>query len=287
MQVRYWWLAARPKTLSISVVPVVVGIALAWHSEERFRPLIAAATLLAALLIQIGTNLYNDAADFERGADRDDRLGPDRAAARGWLSPAALKRGAHRAFASAFLLGVPLAWAGGWPIVALGLLSVAAGYAYTGGRHPIAYSASGELFAFLFFGPAAVAGSAYLQTGTVSDGTLATGAAIGLFAAAVLLVNNYRDLDSDRRAGKLTLVHFLGRRGARRLYAALVLLPFLLPPVLGRQGLLVWLALPLALLLIRDVFRLPPGREFNGVLARTARLEALFGVLLTLALLLP
>jgi len=284
-QIKYWWLAIRPITLTISVVPVVVGIVLAWHHAERFDTLVGAATLLAAMLIQIGTNLYNDAVDFEKGADGNDRLGPARAAAQGWLTPARLKKGAHLAFGLAFLFGIYLVTVGGWPIVLLGLLSLAAGYAYTGGPRPIAYSAIGELFVFLFFGLAAVTGSYYLQAGVLDGSALAVAVAIGLLAAAVLLVNNYRDLAGDEQAGKLTLVHYIGRPHARRLYAALVLLPFLLPLFLGHWSFLVWLAMPLALMLIRDFVTLPPERGFNTLLARTALLQLLFGGLVTLGLL--
>jgi 1,4-dihydroxy-2-naphthoate octaprenyltransferase len=282
---KYWLLAIRPKTLSLSLVPVAVGLALAWHETHQFVLLPALAALAAALLIQIGTNLHNDAEDFARGTDTAERLGPPRATAQGWLSSRAVMRGAYAAFGLAFLIGLYLVWRGGWPILAVGLASLMAGYAYTGGPRPIAYSASGELFVFLFFGLVAVLGSYYLQTLSLSLPALAGAGAIGLLAAAVLLVNNYRDLNSDRKAGKLTLAHYLGGRGSRIFYGVLVLAPFLLPLALHLDtAWLVLFALPLALWLLTRFIRETPGPAFNRILARTALLQLLYGVLLSVAL---
>jgi len=281
-----WWLAIRPKTLSLSATPVLLGLCLAWSETGRLRWEVAAATLLAALAIQIGTNLYNDAADHERGTDGPDRLGPPRATAQGWFSATRVKHGAALAFAVAFVLGIHLVTVGGWPILLLGLTSITAGYAYTGGPRPIAYSGSGELFVFLFFGLFAVTGSHYLQTAHWSPAALAGGAALGALAAAVLLVNNYRDLDSDRRAGRLTLCHRLGRAGARRLYATLLLAPFLLPLARPAELWPALLALPGAILLIRRLYRVETGPGLNRLLAHTAQLQLAFGLLLGIGLLL-
>ncbi len=275
-----WWLAIRPKTLSMAATPVLVGNCLAWAELGRLDWAVTAATVLAALGIQIGTNLYNDAADHERGADGDDRLGPPRATAQGWFSATQVKRAAALAFGTSFVLGIYLVSVGGWPILALGLASIAAGYAYTGGPRPIAYSISGELFVFLFFGLFAVGGSYFLQTGHGSAGALFSGAALGALAAAVLLVNNYRDLDSDRRANKLTLCHRLGRPRARALYAVLLLGPFLLPLARADDLWPALLALPAAALLIRQFLHEPPGPGLNRLLARTAQLQLAFGLLL-------
>jgi 1,4-dihydroxy-2-naphthoate octaprenyltransferase len=289
MQMQQWLLAVRPKTLGISVVPVLVGSALAWAELGRLLWLPALTALAAAMLIQIGTNLYNDAADFERGADTPDRLGPERATAQGWFSARQVKRAALLSFSGAFALGIYLAWVGGWPIVIIGLLSLLAGYAYTGGPRPIAYSAGGELFVFIFFGLLAVSGSYYLQTGSLSLETLFCATAIGLLAAAVLLVNNYRDLETDERAAKLTLVHYLGRERARQLYVLLLILPFALPVVFNHRfdgSWLVALCLPFALWLLHRFTREPPGRVFNAILADTAKLQLAYGGLLSLGLLL-
>jgi 1,4-dihydroxy-2-naphthoate polyprenyltransferase len=279
-----WWLAVRPKTLSISVVPVVAGVSLAYAQTGSLKLGPALAAAVAALLIQAGTNLHNDAADYERGADGPDRLGPARATAQGWLPARLVKAGAAASFGLAFLLGAYLSAVGGWPIIVLGVAALASGYAYTGGARPIAYSALGEVFVLAFFGLAAVAGSHYLQTLQFSPPSLALGAALGMPAAAVLLLNNYRDLDSDRRAGKLTLCHYLGRQRARVLYALLLLAPFCLAFWPGLPGWPALLALPFALVLIRRLARTPLGPALNGLLADTARLQVLLGALLSAAL---
>jgi 1,4-dihydroxy-2-naphthoate polyprenyltransferase len=282
-----WWLAIRPNTLSLSVVPVLVGSSLAWHEQGWLAWPAAIAAALAAMLIQIGTNLHNDAADFERGADGANRLGPPRATAAGWLNPAQVRAAAYGAFIFAFLLGIYLVWVGGVFILALGLLSIASGLAYTGGPKPIAYSGLGELFVFLFFGIAAVMGSYYLSTKQVSWSALAAAAALGLLAAAVLTVNNYRDLDSDRLAGKITLAVRIGRRATRVEYALLLLAPFALvsPIALDHPpALLPWLALPLALWLVARFYLIPSGSALNALLARTAQLQLAFGLLLSVGL---
>lgn len=282
----HWLLAIRPKTLGLSVAPVLTGTSLAWVETLRINWLVGFAALAGALLIQIGTNLHNDAADFERGADTSERLGPARATAQGWFTARQVKQAAFSAFGLAFIFGLYLAWIGGWPIILLGLLSLTAGYSYTGGYKPIAYSASGELFVFLFFGLAAVLGSFYIQTLTLSGNALIAATAIGLLAAAVLLVNNYRDLETDRKARKLTLTHYLGRKYVRRLYLALMLMPFLLPVFfkdLLPEIWLLYIALPFSLILIYQFFTRAPGPAFNRILSRTAQLQLLYSILFTLA----
>lgn len=294
-RMRAWGLAMRPRTLSVSFVPVLVGSVIAWAEAGNLQWLPALVALAAAMLIQIGTNLHNDVADFERGADTPDRLGPARATAMGWLAPAAVRRGAWVAFGLAFNFGVYLVWLGGWPIVVIGLASLLAGWAYTGGPRPIAYTPFGELFVLLFFGLAAVGGSYYLQTGTLSAAAGLASLIVGLFAAAVITVNNYRDGEGDARVGKRTLVVVFGRRVAQAVYALQMLLPFALLPLLGFTAAggrgAVWLALPLlslplSLRLIRDFREQRPGPAFNVLLARTAGQQLVFGVLLACALLL-
>jgi 1,4-dihydroxy-2-naphthoate octaprenyltransferase len=286
-----WWLAIRPKTLTVSLAPVLVGSAVAWAQTHDFHWLPALVALLAAVLIQIGTNLHNDVSDFERGADTPERLGPPRATAMGWLPAGAVRRGAWIAFGLAFNFGVYLAWYGGWPIVAIGLSSLLAGWAYTGGPRPIAYTPLGEVFVCVFFGLAAVGGSYYLQTLSISGAALLAGAMVGMLAAGVITVNNYRDLESDARAGKNTLAVCLGRRGAQFVYAAEMLLPFALLPLLAwLSGKGLWLALPFlalpsVLLQLARFRRETPGPVFNELLARTAKLQFVFGALLAIALL--
>ncbi|MDR0776632.1 MAG: 1,4-dihydroxy-2-naphthoate polyprenyltransferase [Azonexus sp.] len=281
-----WFLACRPKTLSVSLSPVVVGSAVAWHEQDSllWLPLLAAA--LGAALIQIGTNLFNDAGDFLRGTDTPQRLGPRRASAEGWLSPQAVQAGAWLAFALAFLCGIYLVGHGGWPIVFIGLGSLAAGWAYTGGQRPIAYGPLGEFFVFIFFGLIAVGGSYYLQTLGLSTTALTAAALVGLHAAAVITVNNYRDRDGDTANGKNTLAVRLGRPATRWLYTVEILAPYALLPLLAGLGwpaLLPLLSLPLALRLIGRFRRETPGPAFNGILAATAGLQLVFALLLTLS----
>ncbi len=282
-----WFLACRPKTLSISLSPVLVGTAVAWHDSATllWLPLLAAA--LGAAFIQIGTNLFNDVGDFLRGTDTPERLGPKRATAEGWLTTNKVKAGAWLSFALAFLCGIYLVAHGGWPIVAIGLASLAAGGAYTGGPKPIAYGPLGEIFVFFFFGIVAVGGSYYLQTLTLSPIALIAATLVGVHAAAVITVNNYRDLDGDAKSGKNTLAVRLGRPAIRRLYSAEMLVPYALLPLLHNLG---WLAtlpllsLPLALKLIRRFHREAPGPVFNDILAATAGLQLAFAILLTSSL---
>lgn len=250
-----WWLALRPKTLSISVTPVLLGSALAWQEQSVFSLLTFFVILLSALCIQIGTNLYNDAADFERGADTEKRLGPKRAAQQGWLNSRQIKVGALISFSLAFAAGIYLAWLGGLAIIILGLVSILCGYAYTAGPKPIAYSPLGEIFVLLFFGFAAVGGTYYLQTQTLNISVIIMASSIGCLAAAILLVNNYRDLDGDRKASKLTLVHYTERPMARILYSIMIIYPYVLLFVLVADYswliLLPLLSLPMAIKLLQ------------------------------------
>jgi 1,4-dihydroxy-2-naphthoate octaprenyltransferase len=271
------------------VAPVLVGSSLAWLDGGALHVAAALVALACAMLIQVGTNLHNDAGDFERGADGPERLGPPRASASGWLAPGAVRRAALGCFAAAVALGLYLAWHAGWEIFALGLVSVAAGAAYTGGPRPIAYGPFGELFVWLFFGLAAVMGSYYIQAFTLSWRAFAAGSLLGLLAAAVIVVNNYRDLDSDRRVGKRTLAVRIGRPASRVEYAVLVLAPPLLAPLLFADAPRAWAGtlslalLPWGMALVRRLGAEPPGPWLNRVLAQTAQLQAAFGLLLAAA----
>jgi 1,4-dihydroxy-2-naphthoate polyprenyltransferase len=284
-----WFLAIRPKTLPVSLSPVLVGTAIAWHDSGLvlWLPLLAAA--FGAIFIQIGTNLFNDVGDFLRGTDTPERLGPKRATAEGWLTPERVQAGAWLAFALAFICGIYLVWHGGWPIVVIGLASLGAGWAYTGGSRPIAYGPLGECFVFLFFGLVAVGGSYYLQTLALTPTALLAGALVGLHAAAVISVNNYRDLDGDANNGKNTLAVRLGRPAMQQIFCSEILLPYVLLVLLGllgppgKQALLPLLTLPLAWRLIRTFRETTPGPLFNAVLARTAMHQLVFAGLLSLA----
>ena len=288
----YWITAVRPKTLTIAIAPVVVGAALAYLDRGNLLVDILLATLIGAILVQAGTNLHNDAADFDAGADRPgQRLGPPRAAAQGWLSAREVRLGAGVCFGLALLIGSYLIAAGGWPIAALGIASLLAGIGYSSGPHPISYSSLGELFVLLFFGLAAVGGTYYLQTGDINTKVLLAGIYVGTPASAVLIVNNHRDRVQDKRAGRRTLAIIFGETVTKIIYTALLTLPFALLPALdSREDFWWWLLLPLALwavALIRRLWIEPIGTGLNTVLARTALLQLALCAALAAAWLLP
>jgi 1,4-dihydroxy-2-naphthoate polyprenyltransferase len=278
-----WVLAARPKTLTASLSPVLLGIGVAVSfSPQPVSMRLAGLALASALCIQVGTNLVNDAADFEKGADTADRLGPTRVTQSGLLRGSHVMLGAGAFFLAAALLGVPLILAGGVPILVIGVLSLVAGYAYTAGPFPLAYLGLGEVFVLLFFGVAAVKGMAYVLTGTGLSPWADVGALqVGLQSSALLAVNNCRDIVGDRRAGKRTLAARFGERFARIEIAVLVALPYLIGFcwwLAGRHwaATLPLLTLPLAFVLVRGVWREPPSRRFNIFLAQTALLQLVF-----------
>lgn len=285
-----WVLAIRPKTLTAAVGPVALGTALA-AAAGALRPLAAIAALLGALLIQIGTNLANDWFDFVKGADTADRLGPARAAQRGWLSVAELRAATFVAFGLAALCGVYLIAVAGWPVVAIGVASVASGIAYTGGPKPLAYVGLGDVFVLVFFGPVAVLGTLYVQALGFDAGAVLASLPVGLLCTAILVVNNLRDRHTDAAAGKRTLAVRFGARVARLEYLALVALAYAIPPVavlLGYGG-LGWLlplaSLPLAVVEVRALWT-TDGAALNPLLGRTARLGLVHSLLFTVGVLL-
>ena len=270
-----WLLAARPKTLSASVVPVLVATALV-----RPRPipwLVFACCLGGAIFIQIGTNLVNDALDFRKGADTSARLGPLRVTQAGLLSYDAVMRGAIGCFVVAALFGIPLIVRGGWPIVVIGLASIAMAYAYTGGPYPLAYHGLGELFVLLFFGFIAVCGTYYVETLTIVPAAYLAGFCVGLLAIALLAINNLRDIESDRASNKRTMAARFGATFAKFEIAFAVLLPF----VAASLRWTVLIALPLAVLVLLRVLR-SRGAELNRCLAMAGALQWAFGILFLL-----
>ncbi len=289
--VRIWLMAARPKTLPVGLAPVLVGTALA-DTAGVFHPLRFAAALLGALFIQVGANLSNDYSDARRGADTEDRLGPVRVTAGGLLPPRQVLIATYVTFALAILCGVYLIAVAGWQLLLVGAASIVAGVLYTGGPRPYGYEGLGELFVFLFFGIVAVAGSFFVQTETLVWEAFALAVPVGLLASAVLVVNNVRDLETDRRAGKRTLAVRLGRDRTRRLFAAMVYGAFLLAPVTWIFGplqawlLLPFLAIPLAAPIVRTVRARTDGPSLNEALARTGQLELVYCVLLCAGILL-
>ena len=233
--VRIWMMAARPRTLPAAIAPVLVGTALAGFLHV-FHPLRFVAALLGALFIQVGTNLSNDYSDARRGADAEDRLGPVRVTAGGLVPPRQVLIATYVTFGLAVLAGAYLIAVAGWQLLIVGAASILAGVAYTGGPKPYGYEGLGEVFVFLFFGIVAVAGSFFVQVTHLDWEAFALAVPVGLLAAAILVVNNVRDVDSDRRAGKRTLAVRLGRERTRTLFAAIVYLAYVLAPVTWAFG---------------------------------------------------
>jgi len=286
-----WILAARPRTLGAAVIPVLAGTALAF-ATHAFDPLLTTLILTCAILIQIATNYFNDAIDHTKGADTADRLGPTRATSSGLLSARAMITGGGVCLALAAALAIPLILRGGWPILALGLLSLLLAYAYTGGPFPLAYLGLGEIFVILFFGVFAVAGTFYLNALHLSPAAALAGLQIGLHSSVLLAVNNLRDLETDRAANKRTLAARFGLNFARRENAALIMTPFMtgvlwLPLGFFWAFLLPLMTLPLAWWLARACLAAAPDRSVNQLLAQAAALHAAFGLLLALGFLLP
>jgi 1,4-dihydroxy-2-naphthoate polyprenyltransferase len=287
-----WLMAARPRTLPAAVAPVLVGTALA-ATEGTFKPLTFAAAMLGALFIQVGTNLSNDYSDARRGADTEDRLGPVRVTAGGLVPPRQVLVATYVAFGMAVLAGAYLIATAGWELLLVGAASILAGVLYTGSPRPYGYEGLGEVFVFLFFGLVAVTGSYFAQVERVTWEAFVLAVPVGLLASAILVVNNVRDLETDRRAGKRTLAVRLGRPRARGLYAAMVYGAFVCAPLpwpLGSDELSAWLALPLLALplavpIVRTVRSRTDGPSLNGALARTGMLQLVFCALLSTGIL--
>ncbi len=281
-----WMLAIRPKTLPAVIGPVLAGWGIAWH-DGVFRLGPALAALVGGLLLQIGANLANDVADFHRGADTSERLGPVRVTQAGLLSPEEVTRGMWVAFGLATLTGVYLIIEAGWPVVLIGLTAILAAIGYTGGPMPYGYYGLGDLFVFIYFGLAAVVGTYFVQARTVNSAAWWAAVPLGLLAVAILVVNNLRDIPTDRKAGKRTLAVLLGARGARLEYdlcltgaygtVTLAVLLGVFPP----GALLVWLSLPWAWR-VRGIVYTQEGRALNPALGKTGQLVLLFGALLAL-----
>jgi len=283
-----WVLAIRPRTLPAAAAGVVMGSALAWQ-DGLFRFDAFVVCLLVALLLQIGSNLANDVFDFERGTDTAERLGPTRVTQAGLLTPAQVKYGMAVVFGLAAVLGLYLAWLGGWVIIILGLAAILSAIAYTGGPFPLGYYGLGDIFVFLFFGLAAVAGTYYLHAGIVSSAAWWMTIPPGLIIMAILVVNNLRDLENDRKAGKHTLAVRFGEAGTKVQYvicmevAYLILIPVVLSGILPPLSLLAWASLPAAVRATRVVLT-QKGRPLNAALAGTGQAALLFSVLFWIGL---
>ncbi|MBP1986668.1 1,4-dihydroxy-2-naphthoate polyprenyltransferase [Halolamina salifodinae] len=300
---RAWVMAARPQTMPAAISPVLIGVGVAVH-EGLFAPLPAAAALLGAILIQIGTNFANDYYDAVQGADTEEREGFTRVTAGGIIEPAAVKRAMWLTFAAAILTGTYLVYVGGVPILVIGLLSVASGIAYTGGPYPLGYHGLGDLFVFVFFGLVAVTGTVYVQAAAavagvpmgLPEGTVPTLALLASLPMAglttnVLVVNNVRDKEEDTKTGKRTLAVRFGYGVCRAEYVAMLGLAYAVPLwlFLGEFGpaiLLPLLSLPFAAVVARTVLTETSGEALNPALERTGQLLALYAVLFTAGLIL-
>ena len=285
-----WRMAARPKTLPAATVPVIVGTAAA-IKDNVFQPLPALAALIGALLIQIGANFANDAFDFKKGADTAERLGPTRVTQAGILTTRQVFTGMWVVFGLATLIGIYLVVVAGWPIVVIGLASIVAAIAYTGGPFPLGYNGLGDIFVFIFFGLVAVGGTYYVQAGTVGAVAWWSALPVGFLATAILVVNNLRDVKTDRVAGKRTIAVRLGEGSAKAEYALLLIVSYLVPVAMWATGtanfwvILSWLSIPLAFPLW-NILTHQEGRILNKVLGGTAQLELVYGLLFAIGLVL-
>lgn len=282
-------MAARPKTLTAAAAPVLAGTGLAaFHGVLAWLP--ACAALVGALLIQVGTNFANDYYDFIRGGDTEERVGPTRVTQAGIIAPEAVKRGMVLVLAAAMLVGVYLVFVAGWPIVWIGLASVACAVLYTGGPFPLAYHGLGDVFVFVFFGLIAVGGTVYVQGLVWPPDALLAGAGLGALSTAILVVNNLRDIETDTKAGKRTLAVRLGVTGTRAQYVVMLGMAAA-APVVGWQayGWPAWslaslIFVPLTLGPLRAVLTFQDPRELLPALGGTARAVALYGLVLALGL---
>jgi 1,4-dihydroxy-2-naphthoate octaprenyltransferase len=289
---RIWLMAARPRTLPAAVAPVLVGTAAAVESAGELPRLAAFfAALVGSIFIQIGTNLANDYSDARRGADSADRLGPVRVTSSGLVAPQRVLVATWIAFAVAVACGIYLTVVAGIVILLIGVLAIAAGVLYTGGPRPYGYSGLGEVFVFLFFGLVAVNGSYYVQVEQLDALPLGLSIAVGFLATAILVVNNVRDAETDRRVGKMTLAVRMGRENAVNLYRLLVLGAYAALPLALIAGdasplpLIAFLSLPMAIGPLRTVATRTDGPALNGALAGTGALLGVFSLLVSIGLL--
>jgi len=282
-----WLLASRPKTLWAAIAPVLIGTAMAYGADKGhlFLAILAA---LSAIMIQIGTNFSNDYFDFVRGADQKGRLGPTRVTQAGLVTPSAMKRATVLVFALAVLAGIYLIWRGGWPILVIGILSILFGILYTAGHYPLGYNGLGDIFVLIFFGVVAVSGTYYVQTLEINALVILAGLSPGLFSMAILTVNNLRDVQSDLKAGKLTLAVRFGENFARWEYLLSVLIACLIPILLffltnsHLYALAASLVFVAAIPSIKTIFEQKPGIIFNQVLATTGKLLLIYSLLFSI-----
>jgi len=288
-QIKGWITAARPKTLPAAIGPILPGAALAW-SKDSFKMLPVIAALSAALLLQIAVNIANDYFDYIHGIDTPDRVGPTRAAASGLLSLKDMRIGMVIITSLIISIGVYLIYVAGLPILLIGLTSVISVYLYSAGPFPLSTNALGDLFVFIFFGPAAVCGTYYVQTLNLNIEIILFSVSIGLLVTAIIVVNNYRDIETDTAGGKKTLAVVLGKKLTKFEYYLLIIIAYLIPPNLvfftdtSSWVLLSLISVPLWIPLFRDINGRVSGQALNKTLAGTAKAGLLFSVLLSLGI---
>lgn len=281
-----WIVAVRPRSLLVAISPVLVGAALGWLRTGALDTALSLLVLAAALLMQVATNLQNDVGYTVRGGESSGtRTGLPRATAHGWLTVRTVRNAIILVALVSAALGLWLVLQRGWPVLAIGVLSLLAALAYMGGPRPIAYTPYGELTVFVFFGLVAVMGTDWVLTGDIGSTTVVASVAIGALAAAALAVNNHRDIAHDSLVGRRTFAVAFGAKASLRLYTVLLLGPFALTPVMAWLAaaptlLLPCLLLPAAWTLRQDMRRCPPGIAFNEVLFRTFKMELVYAVLL-------
>jgi len=284
-----WIYAIRLKTLTVAFISVLVGSALAWSPDFSWG--IALLMLICAFLIQIGANLINDAADAKTGVDTKERIGFPRATQMGWLSYTEVHRAGLFCFAAAFVCGIPLIIHGGWIILVLLILSIAAAYGYTEGPYPLAYNGLGEVFVIVFFGFVCTSVPYYLQMGEFNDQTWLAGAQTGLLATVLIAINNARDIQADRRVKKRTLAAQLGILFAKLEIVVCLFIPLLATPLWGFLGRPVAAFLPISLfplatVIANGIMHHPPGKIYNNYFVLSAIYHLVFGLLLTIGILL-
>jgi 1,4-dihydroxy-2-naphthoate octaprenyltransferase len=284
-----WLLAARPKTLPAAAASAILGSALAYH-DGLFLVFPALAALFISILMQVGANFANDLFDFQRGADTSRRVGPLRVTQAGLLSQKQMTLGIILVFGVSILLGIYLTVVAGWVVIVIGFLAIIAALAYTGGPFPFGYYSLGDLFVLVFFGFAAVCGTYLVQAHTISTPSIWGGFSMGLLITNILVVNNLRDIETDRAAGKLTLAARLGEKSTRIEYLLCLILAYIAPVILFYEynayigSFLTWISIPLAIKLFRDI-NTHTGRELNHTLAGTAQLALIYAILFSAGIL--
>jgi len=276
-----WVAGARPRTLPAAIAPVLVAAALA---GSAFNPLTAILALIVSLSLQVGVNYANDYSDGIRGTDND-RIGPIRITAGGLATPTKVRHAAFISFALAACAGLGLAVATSWWLIAVGAISIAAAWGYTGGKNPYGYMGLGEIFVFIFFGLVATVGTFYVQVEEITGQSILAGTIVGSLACAILVINNIRDRAKDEVVGKRTLAVRLGDRRSRAFYTFLVIAPYLLTAGFGSPWTMLTLAtLPLSISILKALWSGAEGAGLIPLLGKTGKLQILFSLALSLAL---